>query len=56
MFHWVKDLAEPYPDFNTWHQCRDSNLILDWALDNAVPVAQNVKRKSGVVELEEAPY
>ena len=56
MFHWVNNVSTPYPDFNTWHQCRNADLILEWAVENAVPVAKPIERKQGAIELEEAPY
>lgn len=27
---WVKDYPRPYPDFNTWHQCRNFEDVLQW--------------------------
>ncbi|KAE9367279.1 hypothetical protein N431DRAFT_320380, partial [Stipitochalara longipes BDJ] len=33
-FHWVKDNPTPYPDFNTWHTCRDPEAILALAKEN----------------------
>ncbi len=27
----VKDYPQPYPDFNTWHQCRNFESVLQWA-------------------------
>ena len=56
MFHWVNNVSTPYPDFNTWHQCRNTDLILEWAVENALPVTKPIERKQGVIELEEAPY
>ena len=32
--NWVKDYPRPYPDFNTWHQCRDFENVLQWAKDH----------------------
>ncbi|KAI4179243.1 MAG: hypothetical protein LQ346_007234 [Caloplaca aetnensis] len=29
--HFVKDYPQPYPDFNTWHQCRNFESVLQWA-------------------------
>lgn len=31
---WVKDYPRPYPDFNTWHQCRDFDSALQWTKEN----------------------
>ncbi|KAF2245318.1 hypothetical protein BU26DRAFT_409759, partial [Trematosphaeria pertusa] len=33
-FHWVEGLEEPYSDYNTYHQCRDPDAVLDWAVRN----------------------
>ncbi|GLA27767.1 hypothetical protein AnigIFM63326_004985 [Aspergillus niger] len=45
MFHWVEGLDDPYPDYNTYHQCRDYDAVLDWALKNTVPLRSPVSRK-----------
>ncbi|CAA7266708.1 unnamed protein product [Cyclocybe aegerita] len=37
-YEWVKGFPLPYPDFNTKHQCRNYQKILDWANDNAVHI------------------
>ncbi|KAG1883827.1 hypothetical protein F4604DRAFT_1516758, partial [Suillus subluteus] len=29
---WVQGLDTPYPNFNTRHQCRNFEKILDWAV------------------------
>ncbi|KAL8970275.1 MAG: hypothetical protein Q9197_003891 [Variospora fuerteventurae] len=29
--HFVKGYPQPYPDFNTWHQCRNFDSVLEWA-------------------------
>ena len=28
--HWIKDYPRPYPNFNTWHQCRNFEQVLEW--------------------------
>lgn len=55
-FHWVKGSEEPYPDYDTYHQCRDPELVLDWALRNAVPASMPFGRPADVFELAEAPF
>lgn len=30
---WVKDYPRPYPDFSTWHQCRNFEDALQWTKD-----------------------
>ena len=42
-FHWVKGYKRPYPDFNTWHQCRDFDQVLKWTQDH------RLRSKSGHV-------
>ncbi|KAJ6036866.1 hypothetical protein N7540_001145 [Penicillium herquei] len=32
--NWVEDYPRPYPDFNTWHQCRNFENVLQWAKDH----------------------
>jgi len=54
-FHWVKDNPVAYPDFNTWHQCRDVDATLEWAERNAWYLEHTVKKKGGEVEMPEAP-
>jgi hypothetical protein len=38
---WVQGLKTPYPNFNTRHQCRNFQKILDWAVQ-AVHIPQSV--------------
>ncbi|KAH7918723.1 hypothetical protein BV22DRAFT_899365 [Leucogyrophana mollusca] len=45
---WVKGRTSPYPNFNTRHQCRDFEKILDWATTHAVHIP-----KSEVTPLED---
>lgn len=54
-FHWVKDNPVPYPDFNTWHQCRDVDATVEWAEKNAWPLDHAILKKGEVVEMPEAP-
>lgn len=30
---WVKHYPRPYPDFSTWHQCRNFENVLRWTQD-----------------------
>ncbi|KAL8832369.1 MAG: hypothetical protein Q9170_004905 [Blastenia crenularia] len=32
-YKWVAGRSRPYPDFNTWHQCRDFQEVLQWVKD-----------------------
>ncbi|KAH7919151.1 hypothetical protein BV22DRAFT_876521 [Leucogyrophana mollusca] len=45
---WVKGRTSPYPNFNTRHQCRNFEKILDWATTHAVHIP-----KSEVTPLED---
>lgn len=29
--HWVKDYPRPYPNFNTWHKCRNFDDVMAYA-------------------------
>ncbi|KAL8667705.1 MAG: hypothetical protein Q9202_000560 [Teloschistes flavicans] len=33
---WVQGHPRPYPDFNTWHMCRDFEGVLAWTKERAV--------------------
>ena len=54
-FHWVKDNPFPYPDFNTWHQCRNAEQILDWALEHQPDIKALTEKKTTDVEMSVAP-
>jgi hypothetical protein len=56
MFHWIEGQEEPYPDYNTFHQCRDPERVLDWALENAVPIRQPLRRAPEDFALAGPPY
>jgi len=55
-YEWVKGFSRPYPDFNTWHQCRNLDKILDWGNQHAIHIPRNhVSRFGNEVDLSEAP-
>jgi hypothetical protein len=56
LFHWMEDSDKPYPDYNTWHQCRDPNAILDWALDHAVNIRGPLAKPDDAFALQSPPY
>jgi hypothetical protein len=31
---WVKDHPRPYPNFNTRHECRKFEKVMDWAVQH----------------------
>ncbi|KAL8626496.1 hypothetical protein Q9189_007809 [Teloschistes chrysophthalmus] len=33
---WVEGHPRPYPDFNTWHKCRDFEGVLAWTKERAM--------------------
>ncbi|KAF8907012.1 hypothetical protein CPB84DRAFT_1769237 [Gymnopilus junonius] len=40
-YEWVKGFSEPYPDFNTKHQCRNFDKILEWGYKQAVHIPRD---------------
>ncbi|KAJ6602801.1 hypothetical protein DFH09DRAFT_1301805 [Mycena vulgaris] len=55
-YEWVQNWTMPYPDFNTVHQCRDFDAIMDWQQANAVNILwDNVYRLPGEVDLPTPP-
>ncbi|KIW86210.1 hypothetical protein Z517_01605 [Fonsecaea pedrosoi CBS 271.37] len=52
LFHWVKDIQIPSPDFNTLHQCRDPEAVLSWAHANEALVTHTIVKSAGVTEAE----
>jgi len=55
-YEWVRDFSEPYPDFNTKHQCRNFEKILAWANENALHVPRDhVLRFEDEVDLADRP-
>ena len=57
--YWVKRHDHPYPDFSTYHKCRDFEAVKDWARENQVDMGEGWKgyleKPDGAVELEEPP-
>lgn len=49
-FHWAEGIQVPVPDFYTWHQCRDPEAILQWAVENAAPITHSILKPDGIVE------
>ncbi len=56
MFHWIEGLDTPYPDYKTFHQCRDSDAVLNWALENAVPIKTPLQRSPEAYAMLSPPY
>ncbi|KAH0563433.1 hypothetical protein GP486_002008 [Trichoglossum hirsutum] len=41
--HWVKDIPDPFANFNTVHKCRDIGTVEKWIADRVVKDPQNGK-------------
>ncbi|KAK4090038.1 hypothetical protein Purlil1_5664 [Purpureocillium lilacinum] len=56
-FHWVQGNPVAYPDFNTWHQCRDPEEILAWSKAREAPLKSQLKKGmfSNLIEMPHAP-
>ncbi|KAK0124173.1 hypothetical protein ONS95_009155 [Cadophora gregata] len=53
---WVDGYSEPYPDFSTRHQCRNFEMIRNWAMDRALNVSmEEVVAARGAVSLSDTP-
>lgn len=37
-YAWVEGRDRPYPNFNTRHQCRNADSVVDWAVASVMPV------------------
>lgn len=49
---WVEGHHDPYPNFNTRHQCRDYEKILDWAVEHAVHIDKSeVTRSKDTIDM-----
>lgn len=55
----VQDNPVPYPDVNTWHQCRDPEVVYAWAMDrqrhNGIDNEIGVVKPPGAKELDHDP-
>ncbi|KAJ7240979.1 hypothetical protein C8J57DRAFT_1192966 [Mycena rebaudengoi] len=55
-YEWVQNWTVPYPDFNTVHQCRDFDTILEWHVATAVHIpASHLYRLEGQMNLPIPP-
>ncbi|KAE9379888.1 hypothetical protein N431DRAFT_448721 [Stipitochalara longipes BDJ] len=53
---WVESYGEPYPDFNTQHQCRNFEKVQTWAKYHELNVSmQEMVAARGSVNLTEPP-
>ena len=54
-FNWVDVREDPWPNFNTWHKCRNFEGIVDWGLEHSLPLDLFLKRPVGDVGLGTPP-
>ncbi|KAG1728438.1 hypothetical protein EDB19DRAFT_1746780 [Suillus lakei] len=49
---WVQGYTAPYPNFNTRHQCRNIEKILDWNIEHAIHIDKlEVTRSKDMVDI-----
>ena len=57
--YWVKKHDHPYPDWSTYHKCRDFYAVTKWVQENQVEMGKDWKgymeKPEGAVELEKPP-
>ncbi|KAJ3509494.1 hypothetical protein NLJ89_g5193 [Agrocybe chaxingu] len=55
-YDWISGWDKPFPDFNTYHKCRNFNSILDWAERHRVHVPPtHIQRLGDKIDLPDAP-
>lgn len=55
-YDWVEGHEEPYPNFNTKHQCRDFEKVLRWGKEHVMNVPlSRLGRLGDEVDLKEIP-
>jgi len=55
-YDWIKGYKVPFPDFNTYHKCRNFNNILEWASQHRVHLPpSHIQRLGDEVDLLEEP-
>ena len=53
-YDWIGGWEVPFPDFDTYHKCRNFDEILDWMTQNRVHIPQeHMVRISGETDLPE---
>jgi hypothetical protein len=53
---YCRGISQPYPDFNTPHQCVNFEKVLEWGYQNAIHVPRDhVSRFGNVIDLPKAP-
>ena len=55
----VQNNSAPYPDLNTWHQCRNTDVVYDWVMErqerNGIDPVIGVQKRPGLGELAHDP-
>ncbi|PPQ65051.1 hypothetical protein CVT26_015747 [Gymnopilus dilepis] len=46
-YDWISGWEVPFPDFNTYHRCRNFDAILDWAMEHRVRIPQDHMLRTG---------
>ncbi|KAF8907013.1 hypothetical protein CPB84DRAFT_1959751 [Gymnopilus junonius] len=55
-YDWISGWDVPFPDFNTYHKCRNFDAILDWATKHRVRIPQDhMGRIGNEINLPEPP-
>ena len=55
-YDWVSGWEVPFPDFNTYHKCRNFDAILDWVTTHRVHVPkEHMQREGHEFDLLEPP-
>ena len=50
-FHWVEGSRAAFPDFSTWHRCRDPEDVLSWAHAHEAPIKHHIVKPDGAIEM-----
>lgn len=55
-YDWLEGWDIPFPDFNTWHQCRNFDKILEWSIEHRVHIPkEHIRRLGHEVDLPGPP-
>ena len=55
--NWVARRDTPWPNFNTWHKCRNFNSIVEWSEKrNVYSDGRKLTRPAGIAGLDPPPW
>ncbi|KAI9806559.1 MAG: hypothetical protein M1833_003746 [Piccolia ochrophora] len=55
-YDWVSIRDQPWPNFNTWHKCRDFEAVFEWGVEHQAKFSGGeIVKPEGVVGLESPP-